>query len=159
VASVAFLLFGATSGLFGKDFFDPTRNPMKDLKAAEARATAEHKNILVDVGCDSLWGSLRIETAFKNGNDLTTELKKSYIMVRVCVCPETDEARYKEFFAKYPQSTASPDLFVLASDGTFLGKLDDLGTGLEKWFSGSNQAAILTFLKKWAPKPKSSTTK
>ena len=48
--AVAAILLTSQAIFAAENIFDPTRDPAKDLAAAEAQAKAEHKNILLDVG-------------------------------------------------------------------------------------------------------------
>ncbi len=129
--------------------FDPGRDPGKDLRAAEAQAAREHKNILMDVGGNWCPWCLLLERTFAGDAALRAELEKNYVLLRVNWSPEAQNA---EFLVKYPEPHGYPAWYVLSPEGRLL-KAEDT-SGLEKNHglkAGYNKAALEGFLQKYAP--------
>lgn len=144
------VLLSATTVLFAaENIFDPTRDPAKDLIAAEAQAKAEHKNILLDTGGNwCSWCHLLDRTLHENPS-LTAAMEKNYVVLHVNWSRENEN---EAFLSKFPKVNGFPFLFVLSPDGKLLRAqpTDPFETD-HKLQSGYNQAAILEFLNKWGP--------
>ena len=122
------------------------RNADEDLKATIARATAEKKRILLQVGGE--WcGWCKLLTGFIEKNDsVRSSLEKNYLLMKVTY---TKEQPNEAFLSKYPAIKGYPHLFVLDSDGKLMHSQDT--SPLEEG-KGYNEARILAFLDEWKPK-------
>jgi len=142
-------VFGIGSARAAENIFDPTRDPAKDLAAAEAQAKAEHKNILLDVGGNWCpWCHLLDKTLHENA-DLKSALESHFVVVHVNWSRENENTA---FLSKFPKVDGYPFLFVLSPDGKLLHAqpTDPLETD-HKLGSGYNLEAIRAFLKQWSP--------
>ena len=143
------ILFSTQAIFAAENIFDPTRDPAKDLAAAEAQAKAEHKNILLDVGGNwCSWCHLLDRTLHSNAG-LNSALESHFVVVHVNWSRENEN---EAFLSHYPKADGFPYLLVLSPDGKLLHA--QLTSPLEtdhKLDSGYNLDAIRAFLKEWAP--------
>jgi thiol:disulfide interchange protein len=134
------------SGGFEREKFDPRRNPDTDLKDAIAKATAENKRIILDVGGE--WcGWCRLMDKFIYQNAVLGELERNnYIWVKINMSEENEN---KAFLASYPRASGYPHLFVLEKDGTLLQSQDT--SLLEDGGKSYDLEKFTEFLIKWSP--------
>ncbi len=153
--AVAGLALGlAVAGLAGEKPvaekpFDPGRDPAKDLRAAEARAASEHKNILMDVGGNWCPWCLLLDRTLAEDPVLHAALEKNYVLLRVNWSRENQNA---EFLVEYPETRGYPAWYVLSASGRLL-KAEDTSE-LEQTHllsTGYSKAAVGAFLEKYAP--------
>ncbi len=125
--------------------FDPTRNAVSDLQQAIARAQAEEKRIILDVGGEWCGWCRALDKFFSQNPNILKLRDEKFIWVKVNY---SDENNNEEFLAKYPSVAGYPHLFVLEKDGTLLQsqKTEELEGG-----SSYSQKKFLAFLKKWSP--------
>jgi thiol:disulfide interchange protein len=129
--------------------FDPSRDSAKDLAAAETRAAAEHKNILLDVGGDWCSWCHLLEHTLRGNPQLTSVLEKNYILLHIDFSRDHEN---KAYLSRYPTIDGYPHLFVIAPDGRLLQSQSTSVLEVDhKTAGGYNQPAILEFLNKWAP--------
>ena len=148
VAATAILL--ASQALFAaENIFDPTRDPAKDLTAAEAQAKAEHKNILLDVGGNwCSWCHLLDRTLHENA-DLKSALESHFVVLHVNWSRENEN---EAFLSHYPKADGFPYLLVLSPEGKLLHAQPTSPLEADhKLGSGYNLEAMRAFLKAWAP--------
>lgn len=149
LVAAAALLFASSAAFAAENIFDPTRDPAKDLAAAETQAKAEHKNILLDVGGNWCpWCHLLDKTLHENA-DLKSALETRFVVVHVNWSRENENAA---FLSKFPKVDGYPFLFVLSPEGKLLHAqpTDPLETD-HKLGGGYNLEAVREFLKKWSP--------
>lgn len=131
--------------------FDPASDPAKDLQAAEQRAQAEHKNILMDVGGNWCGWCLVLERTIHEDPELEGLLEKNYVVLHVNFSKENEN---RSFLRRYPQPEGYPSWYVLSPQGKLL-KAETNTSELEanhKLDQGYNKDAIRKFLEKHAPK-------
>ena len=148
---VATALLIAAAGSFAvENIFDPSRDSAKDLAAAKSQAQVQHKNILLDVGGNwCSWCHLLDRTLHENPG-LTSALEKNFVVVHVNWDPDHEN---QAFLSHYPKTEGYPYLLVLAADGKLLhAQPTDVLEADHKLNSGYNQAAVLEFLTRWAPR-------
>ncbi|MCY2982573.1 MAG: thioredoxin family protein [Planctomycetota bacterium] len=109
-----------------------------------ARATAEKKRILLQVGGE--WcGWCKLLTGFiEKSEPIRSSLEKNFLLMKVTY---TQKQPNEAFLSKYPKIVGYPHLFVLDSDGTLLHSQDT--TPLEKDGNTYNEGKILSFLQEW----------
>ncbi len=147
-AAVAILL--STQAIFAADnIFDPTRDPAKDLAAAEAQAKAEHKNILLDVGGNWCSWCHLLDRTLRENADLKSALESHFVVVHVNWSRENEN---EAFLSKFPKADGFPYLLVLSPEGKLLHAepTSPLETD-HKLAAGYNLDAIRAFLKEWSP--------
>ena len=100
-----------------REKFDPTRNPADDLKAAIAKATAENKRIILDVGGEWCSWCIRMDVFLMRNPNLEKLQKENYVWLKVNM---SEENKNEAFLSKYPEIPGYPHIFVLEKDGTLL---------------------------------------
>lgn len=128
-----------------REKFDPTRIAADDLKSAIAKATAEDKRIILDVGGEwCSWCRLMDNYLIKNVA-LGKTRDDNFIWVKINMSEENEN---KEFLAAYPKIKGYPHLYVLEKDGMLLKSKDT--SELEDGKS-YNLQKFTDFLKEYAP--------
>lgn len=97
--------------------YDPLRDPAKDLQMAEERASAQHKNILLDVGGNWCSWCLILEKAIHTTPALQSLLDAHYVVLHVNWSPENNN---DAFLKKYGKIEGFPHLVVLSATGSVL---------------------------------------
>ena len=129
--------------------FDPGRDAAADLKAAEAEAQAQHKNILMDVGGNWCPWCLLLDRTLVEDGRLHQELEQNYVVLRVNFSRENQN---QAFLSGFPKPHGFPAWYVLSPEGKLL-KAEDTSE-LEQTHAlgaGYNRAALDGFLKGNAP--------
>lgn len=130
--------------------FDPSRNAANDLAAAKQQATAEHKNILLDVGGNWCPWCILLDPFLHENADLAGMLNDHYVVVHVNMSRENQNA---DFLAHYPKVPGYPYLMVLSPEGKLLHAQDtDPLQNSENLKQGYNQKRVQKFLQKWSPR-------
>jgi thiol:disulfide interchange protein len=128
------------------DVYDPKRSAADDLKATLAKAKAEDKHVLIQVGGDWCSWCHLMSKYFGENEKVAQALTKDYLIVKVNY---SEENRNKEFLSQYPRISVYPHLFVLDADGKLL---HSQGTAELEEGRSYNEGVVLTFLSKWATK-------
>lgn len=125
------------------DHYDAKRDPDKDLADAVARASAENKRVLVQVGGD--WcGWCKLMSKYMESNDAVREhLTKNFLVMKVTY---EDGQKNEAFLSKYPAITGYPHLFVIDNDGKLLHSQE---TGSLEEGKGYNEEKFVSFLDAW----------
>jgi len=128
------------------DVYDPKRSAEDDLKATRAKAKAEGKHVLIQVGGDWCGWCHLMSKYFRENEKVAKALLSDFLIVKVNY---SDENKNEEFLGKFPRISAYPHLFVLDADGKLLHSQNtaDLEEG-----RGYKEDVVLAFLSKWAPK-------
>ncbi len=133
-----------TKGDAGTEKFDPSRNPEKDLLAAEARAAKSNQRILLDVGGEWCSWCHKLDKFFETNHDVADFLHKNFVVVKINYSKEN---KNEEFLSRFPQIKGYPHLFVLDQKGKLLHSQD---TGLLESGDHHDHDKVFEFLKKWA---------
>lgn len=126
--------------------YDSKRDPKADLQLALAKASATHRNVLIDVGGNWCMPCLRLDDYLARNDEVGNAFKASFVMVKVNWDPKNTN---RAFLWRYPKINGYPHFFVLDSTGKFL-KSQNTG-----WFSNRhsyNSARFLDFARSWRPK-------
>ena len=128
------------------EHYGDDRNVEEDLKMTMARASAENKRILLQVGGD--WcGWCKLLTGFIEKQDAIREmLDKNYLLMKVTY---TQKNPNEAFLSKYPKIAGYPHLFVLDAAGNLLHSMHT--TPLEEGKS-YNEERVMAFLEEWKKK-------
>jgi len=129
--------------------FDPSRDPVADLRAAEQQARAEHKNILVDVGGNWCGWCLVLDRFMHQQPELREGLDR-YVILHVNFSSENEN---KDFFSRYPTPSAFPFFYVLSPSGKLLKAQSTDGFESDHVLSNGYSAdRIREFLDRWSYK-------
>ena len=151
MAAVVVALGAAVVAQAAEKVFDPKRDPAQDLRAAEAQAQAEHKNILLDVGGNWCPWCMVLDRTLADDADLHERLQAKYVVVRVNWSRENENAA---FLSHYPKPKGYPSWYVLSAEGKLL-KAENDTSELEqdhKIASGYNKERVMAFLEENGPK-------
>jgi thiol:disulfide interchange protein len=124
--------------------FDPDRDAARDVAAAAARARADGKRVLVDVGGEWCSWCHLLDRFFAADNEARAVRDANYVVVKVNYSPEN---RNKPFLSQYPAIAGYPHLFVLDADGKLVHSQD---TGELEQGEGYNRDRMIAFLKRYA---------
>ena len=133
------------------DTFDPKRDPAKDLAAALARAKAEGKRVIVDVGGEWCSWCHILDRFFASHADLMALRESRYVWLKVNWSKENEN---RAFLARWPAIQGYPHLFVLDAGGTLLHSQD---TGELEQGKNYDAAKMRAFLARWAGAPGATT--
>jgi thiol:disulfide interchange protein len=123
--------------------YSTTRDPNADLAAGLARAKAEGKLVLLDVGGDwCVWCHI-LDKYLETHDDVRAAFAAAFVITKINYSTDVPN---KEFLSLYPKVAGYPAFIILGADGALLGTQD---TGdLEKGRS-YNHAKMLGFAKTW----------
>jgi thioredoxin-related protein len=127
------------------DRYDPSRDARADLAGAVARASAEHKRILIIVGGDWCAWCRVLEDFIQAHDDVRAELAAAFVILKVNY--DLDHPN-TAFLSAYPPSRGYPDFFILDSNGAFLAQQ---GTGEFEQGRGRgyNSERLIAFARRW----------
>ena len=128
--------------------FNPSRNPVLDVKEAVAEAEKSNRRIILDVGGNWCIWCHRIDNFIDDNKDLYDLLHRNFVVVKVNYSPEN---KNEEFLSGYPKIPGYPHFFVLEENGELLHSQD---TGKLEKGKGYDKEKFIAFIKKWAPKRK-----
>ncbi|MDQ2747795.1 MAG: thioredoxin family protein [Acidobacteriota bacterium] len=129
-----------------REKFDPKRVAADDLKSAIAKATAENKRIILDVGGEWCVWCREMDNFLIRNAALGNLRADNFVWVKVNMSEENEN---KEFLANYPEIKGYPQLFVLEKDGTLVKSKDT--AELEDGKKSYNLQKFTDFLKEYAP--------
>jgi len=141
VPALMLAAFAARAGDIG---YDPTANPFDALSAAEQRADAEDKLVLLIAGGDwCIWCHYLYEFLEKN-DDLDGALHDVFVVAKVYV---GNENRNEQFFAKLPKADGAPHFWVLSDRGELLKSQPTVV--LEDGEKSYDKEAFMGFIDQW----------
>jgi thiol:disulfide interchange protein len=134
----------------GPDIFDVHADGTAQVTAALARATAEHKRVLLDFGANWCIWCRRLHSTFETDPAVSRALNQGFVVVMIDVNTRKGEKRNAAVNEKYgdPIVHGIPVLVVLDSDGKQLTTKD---SGELEEGDGHSPAKIRAFLAAWAP--------
>lgn len=135
----------------GPDIYDRQAEGTGQIAAAVARAKAEHKRVLADLGTNWCIWCRRLKQTLENQAEVSAVMKAGYVLVLVDVNHRDGRRRNEAVNAGLgnPMALGFPVLVVLDSDGQ---QLTTQETGaLENGKDGHDPAKIIAFLRRWAP--------
>jgi len=131
--------------------YDSSRDPQKDLLAAEAQAKAEHKYVLLDVGGDWCPGCVALSNWFDSEPRIHELMAHNFVVVRVAVGLFNSQ---KKFLKQFPRGNVYPHLVVLHADGSVLRDVPDdalFGAKKEKLTGDEQQQHVFEYFKSVSP--------
>jgi len=125
--------------------YDSARDPSADLELTTAKAQAEGKRILLEIGGTWCGWCHRLDLFIREHPSIAERLAEDFVVMKVSWSRENQNSA---FLSQYPRIPGYPHIYVLESDGTFLHS-----QGILELEEGSsyNEEAILGFLQAWAP--------
>ena len=123
--------------------YDMKADPKKDLAAAVARASAENRHILLEIGGEWCSWCHRLEKFMTANAEVKSALAAKFVVVKVNVSPENENAA---FLADYPDIFGYPHLFVLDGDGSLLHSQE---TGALESGESYDAGRWLEFIERW----------
>lgn len=124
--------------------YDESLDPTDDFAKTIARAKAEDKRIILQVGGDWCGWCSRITDYMSTNTAVRSHLDKNFLVMKV-----TYPGEYaKDVLAQYPKCEAYPHFFILESNGDLL---HSQGTGELEEGSGYNEDVFMAFLTQWTP--------
>jgi thiol:disulfide interchange protein len=153
VSSASGSLAAQRSGLAVRDdlyvvpAYDPARSPEADLRLAVARARAERKHILLDVGGNwCVWCHV-LDNYLARDRAVGDAFRASFVILKINWSPENENTA---FLGRYPEVDGYPHFFVLDSAGAFVANQPT--SPLERGES-YDQAKMLAFAERWRVLP------
>lgn len=134
----------------GPDIYDVRASGAAQVEAALARASAEHKRVILDFGANWCIWCRRLHATLEGDPALARALGKDFVVVMVDVNTRNGPHRNADLVARYgnPVAHGIPVLVVLDADGRQLTTKD---TGELEEGEGHSPAKIAAFLGAWAP--------
>lgn len=133
------------AGFYTVHTYDPARDPEADLAATVARAQAESKRILLEIGGEWCSWCHALDRYLRENQTVAQALANDFLLMKVNY---SEENKNEAFLSKYPKVPGYPHFFVLETDGTFL---HSQGTGELEQDKSYSEEAFLAFLQAWAP--------
>jgi len=124
--------------------FDPSRDAAKDVADAAARAKAQGKRVIVDVGGEWCSWCHTMDAFIVANADLKSLIDSRYVWVKVNFSKEN---RNEAFLSRWPSIEGYPHLFVLDGDGRLLHSQDTSELEAGKSY---DKAKFLAFAQKWS---------
>jgi thioredoxin-related protein len=126
-----------------REKFDPSRNPLEDLKSGVGNATESNKRIILDVGGEWCIWCHRIDAFMHNTEEIKLLLEENYVVVKVNFSKEN---KNEKFLSQYPEIEGYPHFFVLDIDGKLL---HSQNTGELEKDKDYDKDKFVAFLEKW----------
>lgn len=124
--------------------YDESRDPSDDLAATVARAKAEEKRVILQIGGDWCGWCSRITDFMSTNTKVRSHLEKNFLVMKVTYPGEYAE----DFLSTYPKCEAYPHFFVLDGNAELL---VSQGTGELEKGDGYDEDVFMAFLTKWGP--------
>jgi thiol:disulfide interchange protein len=134
----------------GPDVYDMHADGTAQITTALAKATTEHKRVILVFGANWCIWCHRLHTTFETDAGVSRALDQGFIVVPIDVNARHGEKRNAAVVARYgnPIEHGIPVLVVLDGDGKQLTTKD---SGELEEGDGHSPAKILAFLSLWAP--------
>jgi thiol:disulfide interchange protein len=133
--------------LYVIDGYHPEADPFADLERAKARALAEQKRILIEVGGDwCVWCHI-LDRYLEATPDVMAAYADSFVVLKVNWDSAPDGERNEAFLSRYPERAGYPHFFVLEADGTFIHSQNTVE--LEDGGESYDDDAMLAFARLW----------
>jgi thiol:disulfide interchange protein len=132
-------------GLYLFETYRPDADPAADLELAKARATAQGKRILIEVGGDwCIWCHI-LDRYLQDNADVTAAYEDAFVVIKVNWA--RDDLRNEAFLSQYPERGGYPHFYILDADGSFLASQNTVE--LEDGGESYDKAAMLAFARRW----------
>ncbi len=128
--------------------YDPRRDAFKDGAAAVALATKTNRRILIELGGDWCTWCHKMEAFFEKNPDIEKRLHETFVMLKVNVNNENDNA---EFLRAFPKALGYPHMYVSEYNGSVLWSKDTAEFVINGQYS---REEFLSFFDRWDIKNK-----
>ncbi|HET8746425.1 MAG TPA: thioredoxin family protein [Ramlibacter sp.] len=143
--AAALALGGAGSALAQAGRFDPSRDAVADVEQAVARARAQGKSVLIDVGGEWCAWCHILDRFIAARPEVQRTLDQHYLLVKVNWSPQN---RNEKLLSRWPKPSGYPHFYVLDGDGRLL--VSQATSELEAGHD-YDEAKVLAFLRRYAP--------
>ncbi len=127
--------------------YNPYANVAKDMELVLARAKAENKNVLIQVGGNWCYWCYRLNSFMLLDSTLKQLLNTNYVVYHLNYSSENKNLAYLKQLGN-PQRYGFPVLVVLNSNGT---RLYTQASGLLTKGNGYDWDKVKSFLTTWSP--------
>ncbi len=127
--------------------YDPYANVEKDVAAALAKAKAENKHVLLQIGGNWCVWCYKFHSFVNRDSTLRKLLRENYIVYHLNYSKENQNLAYLKKLGS-PQRFGFPTLVVLDADGRQLHTQD---SGLLEKGNGYDREKVKSFLLQWSP--------
>lgn len=143
---------GAEYPALGLDVYDPHANGMQAVDAAIARASVEHKRVMLMFGANWCPWCHRLNDAFQSDPALMEYFDRDYVLVKIDVNAKGGTQRNRDVVVRFDKATRHglPTIVVLDETGRML-VTQGAGAWEMKEKKAYRRAAILEFFRRWAP--------
>ena len=128
--------------------YDPKRDAFKDGTAAVELATKTNRRILIELGGDWCSWCHKMDAFFDKNPDLKQKLHETFVMLKVNVNSENDNA---EFLKSFPKASGYPHMYVSEYNGSVLWSKDTADFVKNGQYS---REAFVSFFDRWHIKNK-----
>lgn len=125
--------------------FDPARDAARDVALAVDAASAQGRNVLVDVGGEWCIWCHYLDRFFATDAEARTLRDRDYVLVKVNWSPQN---RNEALLARWPKIDGYPHLFVLDARGRLV---HSQPTGELELGNGYDRNKVIAFLRRYAP--------
>lgn len=138
---------------FKAGLYPAGHNPTKDVREALAKASKEHKNVILDFGADWCLDCHILDNGFHNNPEIASLVTKNFIVVHIDIGKD-NPPKTNAVATKYGIDTEKgiPALAVLDVNGKLL------YSQKQHQFSSARNLkvqAVVDFLEKWKPRGRS----
>jgi thiol:disulfide interchange protein len=126
-------------------YFDPARDPARDLAAALEIARASRRRVLVDVGGEWCSWCHVLDRFFAANPELERLRANGFVWLKINWSKEQPN---EAFLRRWPKIDGYPHLFVLGADGRLLHSQE---TGVLESGRSYDPVAVRAFLLQWSP--------
>jgi len=145
VAAIAIVVFAcACAKQELPEKFDPERDAASDVANAIAKAKAQGKRVIVDVGGEWCAWCHILDGFIARNDDVKSLVGSGYVWVKVNYSKEN---KNEAFLSRWPKVAGYPHLFVLDADGKLLHSQD---TGQLEAGKSYDKAKFVAFVERWA---------
>lgn len=127
--------------------YNPAADAKADIAAAVKTASAQHKNVLLQIGGNWCIWCLRFNDLVTKDADLSKYLADNYVVLHVNWSPENKNEKVLADLG-YPQRFGFPVFVILDDKGK---RLHTQNSGYLEEGKGHSKAKVMEFLQGWSP--------
>ena len=145
---ITIIILAANLSLNAQDsvkIYNPKADAANELSAAIAKANAENKHVLIQVGGNWCSWCIRLHGFMNSNQQIDSIVKADYVLIRINYSPENKNPEVLASL-EYPQRFGFPVLLVLDQKGRRLHTQD---SGLLEQGKGYDAEKIMRFLLSW----------
>lgn len=128
--------------------YNPAADARADIAAAVKTASAQHKNILLQIGGNWCVWCLRFNDLVTKDADLNTYMNANYVVLHINWSPENKNEKLLASLG-YPQRFGFPVFVILDDKGN---RLHTQNSGYLEEGKGHSKAKVMEFFENWSPK-------